>query len=201
MDIAAILNYLQDLPIAIAIRDSLYYFPLLESAHVIGLAMVFGTVLTMDLRMMGVASMERPFRVVTDDLLKWTWLAFAVTLLTGALMFTTNATVYYHATAFRIKMLLLLIAGLNMAVFELTVGKRAQEWGKSAKVPRAARIAGIFSLTVWLAVIVAGRMIGFETSNAAPEAQEAPTDIDFDEFLEGLPDEPPVPSDTPDNSQ
>lgn len=197
MDIAAILNYLQELPIAIAIRDSLYYFPLLESAHVIGLAMVFGTVLAMDLRMMGVASMERPFRVVTDDLLKWTWLAFALTLLTGSLMFTTNATVYYSTTAFRVKMLLLFLAGLNMAIFELTTGKHTKEWGKSAKVPRAARIAGICSLALWLGVIVAGRLIGFATSNAAPAAQEAPTDINFDEFLEGLPDEPPTPADNP----
>lgn len=193
MDIAAILNYLQELPIAIAIRDSLYYFPLLESAHVIGLAMVFGTVLAMDLRMIGLASMERPFRVVTDDLLKWTWLAFALTLLTGGLMFITNATVYYNTTAFRIKMLLLLLAGINMAIFELTVGKQAKEWGKTATVPKAAKIAGICSLTLWLGVIVAGRMIGFETSNAAPAAQEEPTDINFDDFLEGLPDEPPPP--------
>src|SRR3989442_15867051 len=96
MQIDAILQWLQATGLASRIRDSLFLFPLLESVHVIGLALVFGTIMVIHLRLLGSASIERPFKRVATDILKWTWAAFALTALTGALMFTTNATVYYH---------------------------------------------------------------------------------------------------------
>ena len=69
----------------------LYLFPIIESVHVIGLTMVFGTILIIDLRLLGLASSRRPFTAIAADVLRWTWLAFAVTATTGALMFVTNA--------------------------------------------------------------------------------------------------------------
>jgi hypothetical protein len=102
---------------AVSIRDSLYLFPLIESLHVFGLAMVFGTILIIDLRLLGLASTRRPFTMMASDILKWTWLAFALTATTGALMFITNAVVYYH-NAFQAKMTLLVLSGINTLIFE-----------------------------------------------------------------------------------
>src|SRR6185295_1631980 len=107
MSLTAFLASLEASQVAVRIRDSLYLFPLIESFHVIGLTMVFGTIAIIDLRLLGVASTRRPFTRIVSDVLRWTWLAFALTAATGVLMFITNAGVYYHNFYFRCKMALL----------------------------------------------------------------------------------------------
>jgi hypothetical protein len=121
--ISAFLKSLEESGLATRIRDSLFLFPLLESTHVFGLALVFGTITIIDLRLLGIASTKRPFQRMASDTLKWTWAAFALTALTGALMFITNAPVYYHNFFFRTKMLLLVLTGVNLIVFERTAGR------------------------------------------------------------------------------
>src|SRR5213594_2037712 len=108
MNIAGVLSSLESSSLAGTIRNSLYLFPLIESFHVIGLTMVFGTIAVIDFRLLGIASTRRPFSRIASDVLKWTWAAFGLTVLTGLLMFITNAGVYYHNFFFRSKMLLLL---------------------------------------------------------------------------------------------
>jgi len=146
MDIAAILQWIEGSRLAGTIRDSLLLFPLLESIHVIGLALVFGTIAIIDLRLLGAASTERPFRRMATDIMKWTWGAFALTAITGSLMFTTNASVYYHNFYFRTKMLLLVLAGINMLVFELTLGRAVHGWDTARSAPKAGRAAAVLSI-------------------------------------------------------
>src|SRR5262249_22687369 len=117
MTIADILSFLESSRLAERIRESLYLFPLIESCHVLGLTMVFGTIAIIDLRLLGIASSRRSFRKIASDVLKWTWAAFALTVATGSLMFITNAGVYYHNFFFRTKMVLLVLAGINMLMF------------------------------------------------------------------------------------
>ena len=143
---------------------------------------MFGTILVVDLRILGIASTERPFSRVSGDMLKWTWAAFALAALTGSLMFITNARVYWDNTFFRVKMLLILLAGVNMLVFQATVG-RSREWDRERRAPALGLICGVTSMTVWVLVIAMGRTIGFTTTGvAAKEAKVAPN-IDFDSFL------------------
>ena len=181
MDIAALLESLQASGLATRIRDGLFLFPMLESIHVVGLALVFGTIAIVDLRLLGKASTERPFQRMASDILKWTWAAFAMTAVTGALMFTTNATVYYHNSYFRTKMVLLALAAVNILVFELTDGRRIPLWDKAPSAPPKGRAVAVLSLAIWIAVIVMGRLIGFTTSRA--EVAPTPTDINFEDFL------------------
>src|SRR3984885_47200 len=129
------LKWLAATALAARIRDSLLLFPLLESTHVLGLALVFGTILVIDLRLLGAASAHRPFQRVASDIFKWTWAAFALTAVTGSLMFITNAPVYYHNFYFRVKMLLLLLTGINMLVFELTAGRAIHRWDTAPSAP------------------------------------------------------------------
>lgn len=182
--IAAILKWLEATSIATSIRQSLYVFPLLESAHVLGLALVFGTIAVIDLRLLGLASSHRPFRRVASDIFQWTWIAFALTAATGALMFITNAAVYYHNFYFRTKMLLLALAGLNMAVFELTARRTVAQWDEAPAAPRAGKAAAVASLAIWIAVICMGRIIGFTTTRATVKTQPPPS-VNFDDFLGG----------------
>jgi hypothetical protein len=185
VDIASILSGLQQTGLAVQVRDSLFLFPLVESAHVIGLTLVFGTIAIVDLRLLGIASSHRPFQRLAADTLKWTWGAFAVTALTGVLMFITNATVYFHNAYFRAKVVLLVLAALNVLVFELTAGRTVKQWDRAPAAPGVGRAVATVSLIVWVAVIVTGRMIGFTVTRAAA-AESAPVETNFEDLL-GLP--------------
>jgi len=189
VNIAAFLKALEATAVATKIRESLYVFPFLESTHVIGLALVFGTIAIIDLRLIGLASSQRSFKRIYSDILKWTWAAFALTALTGALMFITNATVYYHNFYFRAKMLLLVLAGINMGVFELTLGHKVESWDKSPSAPPLGRAVGVLSIALWIAVIFMGRLIGFTTTRAAVAAPPS-NSVNFDDFL-NAPGPPP----------
>jgi uncharacterized protein DUF6644 len=182
MNIAAILKTLETSGLATRIRDSLLLFPMIESTHVIGLAMVFGTIAIIDLRLLGAASAGRSFQRMAADILKWTWAAFAITAFTGALMFITNAQVYYDNFYFRAKILLLVLAGLNMLAFELTAGRTIRFWDQAPSAPFAGKAVAAVSLTLWLSVIVLGRMIGFTTTRAAVTAPP-PASVNFEDFL------------------
>ena len=190
MDIAGFLASLESSNLATRIRDSLYLFPLIESLHVIGLALVFGTIAIVDLRLLGIASIRRPFTRITSDIMKWTWAAFVLTATTGALMFITNANVYYHNFFFRTKIMLLAFAGINMLIFELTTGRTVHRWDKDAAAPLAGKTAAALSLLLWITVIFMGRWIGFTTSRS-----EAPLDpgINLDDLFPPRPDESGAP--------
>jgi len=195
MDIVAFLKSLEASGLATGIRDSLWLFPLIESTHVIGLALIFGTILIIDLRLLGIASTQRSFKRMASDILKWTWAAFALTALTGALMFITNSLVYYHNFFFRTKMLLLLLSGINMLIFELTAGRTIHNWDKAPSAPSAGKAVAAVSLVMWISIIAMGRLIGFTTTRAAV-LPPPPAGVNFDDFLQGAPDKsggtPPV---------
>ena len=177
---------------SLAIRNSLFWFPLLEAVHVMGLAMVFGTIVVVDLRALGVASYQRRFNIVSDELLRWTWAAFVLTAMTGVLMFMANPVVYAGNTFFRIKLALLALAGVNMMVFQFTVGRSAATWGEARSAPLVGKVACTLSLVLWVSIIFMGRFIGFTTTGqAAKEEPAAAAGVNFDDFLSGDAPAPP----------
>ncbi|HET9131120.1 MAG TPA: DUF6644 family protein, partial [Terriglobia bacterium] len=131
---------------------------------------------------------NRPFRKMASDILKWTWVAFTITFITGALMFTTNATVYFHNSVFQAKMAVLLLAGINMGVFELTTGRTARQWDTTSSPPAAAKRAGVISLILWITVIFLGRWIGFTTTRTTTTQEESSPPINLDDLFPGAPD-------------
>jgi hypothetical protein len=171
MDIATVLKAIEASALATWIRDSLYAFPLIESFHVIGLTMTFGTIAIVDLRLLGLASSYRPFTRVAE-VLKWTWAAFGLAVLTGALMFITNASVYFSNLQFRWKMVLLALSGLNMFIFERTCGRNVRRWDTDKSAPSSGKLAAVLSLILWISVIFLGRWIGFTTTGSrTPEVE------------------------------
>jgi hypothetical protein len=182
VNIAGVLSWLESSNASEAIRNSLYLFPLIESVHVLGLTMVFGTIAIIDLRLLGIASTKRPFRRIASDVLKWTWAAFALTVMTGFLMFITNAGVYYHNSFFRAKMALLVLSGINMLTFELTAARTVHRWDSDAKAPLAGRTAAALSLLLWITIIFLGRWTGF-TTTGRPQSTPEPDDINIENLL------------------
>ena len=122
-------------------------------------------------------------------------MAFAVTAVTGSLMFITNAAVYFHNAYFRAKIALLLLAAINMLVFELTARRTVAQWDRDASAPPLGRAVAAVSLVIWISVIVTGRMIGFTTTRASL-AEPAPVEQNLEELL-GLPGDgaPSAPTD------
>ena len=155
------LPWLQATSVAEFMQQSEWAFPAAESLHVVALCLVLGTIAIVDLRLLGVIAPRARFTAVARDCLHWTWGAFVVALLTGVLMFIANAESYVGNTAFRVKMLLMLLAGVNMAYFELRTVRTVASWDNQAAVPLAARLAGFLSLGFWIAIVGFGRWIGF----------------------------------------
>lgn len=152
------LEWLQDTRLALLVGES--WFPWVESAHVVFLAAVAGTIFTVDARLLGVASKHLRVSYLSSQLLPWTWVAFIGAVITGGMMFIANAVSYMDKTPFLIKMGLLLLAGLNMLYFQLVTWRSVSQWDNGRPVP-AARAAAAISIVTWLGVITFGRWIGF----------------------------------------
>lgn len=163
MEIASFLHWLQASKLAVAINSSAYLFPLIESLHVIAMTGVFGTILLVDLRLLGLASKCVPFTSLASDVLRWNWSAFALAVITGSLLFITNADGYFRNFYFRMKMLSIVLAGINAAVFQLTAKRSVGVWDTEDSAPNIGKTVAICSLTIWIIVIFCGRWIGFTT--------------------------------------
>jgi len=156
------LTRLQDLSFPTQIRESDWLFPTIETVHVFALVLVVGTIMTVDLRLLGFANKERPFSQVAAEMLPWTWTAFAIAALAGMLMFSSKALTYYGNIPFRLKMVCLLLAGVNMAMFHWLGTRHLEAWDRG-RPPRAAKLAGGVSLLLWTTIVAAGRWVGFTT--------------------------------------
>ena len=152
---------LYDSRIGTAIRESDNAFPIIESVHVLGITLLAGTIAVLDLRMLGVILREIPVRRIARAVLPLTWSGFVVIFISGFLLFWSEAAKNYTNPAFRIKLVLLILAGLNPLIFHTGVYRRAQEWELAAVAPWRARVAAIVSLTLWSGIIVAGRAIAY----------------------------------------
>jgi hypothetical protein len=151
-------EWLQATPLAVSVSED--WFPYVESLHVLCMAVVAGTILIVDTRLIGVTSRQLRFSYVSDRLLPWTWGAFVCSAITGGLMFMANATAYVHNTPFLVKMCLLVLAGINMLYFQLVTFRTVGSWD-AGRPSQAARMAGLASITLWIGVIGFARWTGF----------------------------------------
>ena len=151
-------EWLQSTPLAVKVGED--WFPYVESTHVVCLALVAGTIITVDARLIGLASRHLRFTYLSDRLLPWTWGAFICAAITGSLLFMANATSYASNMPFRYKMVLLLLAGLNMLYFQFVTFRSVSSWDTGTPAP-AARFSGVMSIVLWCGVIACGRWVGF----------------------------------------
>ena len=162
MDLDALLKALEATAVATAIAEGESLFPWIESIHVLAITLVVGTIMIVDLRLIGFASLDRAVSRLTRDVLPCTWAAFAIAAITGGLLFSSNASTYAHNFYFQAKLAFLLLAGINMMIFNLFSSRGSERWGASAAAtPVPARIAGAVSLLVWIGVVTFGRWVGF----------------------------------------
>lgn len=161
MILQAQLEWLYGTDFSVALRENDGWFAGIESVHVLAIALVFGSIAVVDLRLMGLASRERTVDQIAAAVLPVTWVAFAVAVVSGSLLFASNPPGYAHNDFFLRKMVLILLAGINMGVFHLLLNPGTNRDAKGLSVPRSDRIVGAVSMLLWVAVIACGRWIGF----------------------------------------
>ena len=157
----AFFEQLADTPWSMALHESEIAYSILESTHVWSLILFFGLVIVFDLRLLGWAFQKVPVSEFSRRLLPWTVLGFVLMVISGALLAWCEAGRLYSNVFFRIKVLFLLLAGLNVLIFHLTVYRSVSTWDLAPVTPMSARIAGSLSLALWFGLIAAGRAIGY----------------------------------------
>jgi hypothetical protein len=144
-----------------AIRESPLLFPVIETVHVLSISLLVGTAAIVDLRLLGVVLKREKVSDVVAQIEPLAWCGFAVMFVSGFLLFWSEAEKSYGNAAFRVKLLLLVLAGLNPLIFHATIYRSVTVWNDAPVAPRQARVTAILSLTLWGAIIVAGRAIAY----------------------------------------
>jgi putative copper export protein len=164
MSLSDVLERLQETPVALAISSGTpwrHLFPAIETVHVLCLTLTVGSIVMVDLRLLGLTSHDSSVSKLTREVLPWTWVAFLMSAIAGSFLFIYKAESYFFTTQFQLKFLCMFLAFINMVVFHLGVYRRVIEWDSQIPPPLAARLAGALSLGLWIAVIVFGRWVGF----------------------------------------
>ncbi|HEY3619063.1 MAG TPA: DUF6644 family protein [Candidatus Sulfotelmatobacter sp.] len=143
------------------IRQSLWLFPAIETLHLLGMAALVGTITVYDLRLLGWILRRERVSDLTRRLLPWVWAGFAVQVITGALLFSSEAVKVYDNPAFRVKILLILLVGAQALIFQWTSYRNVATWDDSQVMPAGAKMAGCISILLWIGIVAAGRLIGF----------------------------------------
>jgi hypothetical protein len=160
-DILAICKWLEQTSVGAGVRESLWLFPVIESLHLLGMAVLVGTIFILDLRLLGWTMRRVRVSALAGWLFPWTWAGFTIQLVTGTLLFSSEAVKLYANPAFRLKLLLICAAGVHALIFHRFVYRDVAAWNDSAVLPAGAKIAGLISILIWAGIVAAGRFIGF----------------------------------------
>jgi hypothetical protein len=159
------LEWLEGLGWTTAIRESSWGYPTIETAHVATVVVFAGLVIMMDLRLVGLAFTHAPMRQVQRRLFPWQMAGLVPSTATGLLLFVVDPLRYYGNVFFRVKLLLLALAGLNALAFHLVTHQKAERWDEDPQFVATAWRAGAVSLLLWSTVIVSGRLIAYNWFN------------------------------------
>src|SRR3984885_393172 len=144
-----------------AIRESLWLFPIIETLHIFGIISLVGGTSILDLRLMGLTFRDEPVSRLAKRFLPWAWFGFIVQVVTGILMFASEASKMNTNWAFQVKMLLILTAGINAVVFHFLAYQSVDKWDKDPVAPMSARLAGSASILLWFGIVAMGRWIAY----------------------------------------
>jgi hypothetical protein len=157
MDLLPAFEWLYTTAIGEAIRNSVWMFPVIEAFHLVGLGMIGGAVLLVDLRLLGVGLTSQPIARLSADAEPWMLGALTLMFASGIPLFLSEATKAYYSYAFWIKMTSLFL----VLLFTFTIRRRVIQTGMVVDNPQLAKLIAIVSLVLWFGVAWGGRWIGF----------------------------------------
>jgi hypothetical protein len=159
--VARICRYLYDSKVGSGIRESVWVFPIIEGTHLLGIALSVGMLCWFDLRLLGLVLRDEPVSKVWKQVMPVAFVGFALMFVTGVLLFWAEAFTAFHSVHFWIKMLLLVLAGVNALRFETTAHRNMADWDLAPVPPLNARMTGAISLILWMAIIITGRTMAY----------------------------------------
>ena len=152
------LEWLQSTPPAIFVAETLWAYPLFETLHTLGMALLIGSLGLINLRILGYKP-ELPL-VGTLDLLPLAWLGLSINIVSGLALFMSDAVYFWDSVTFKVKLGLILLAGINAFLLSQSVFRDAR-LGHSARPSSGARLIAASSLVFWVGAIIAGRLIAY----------------------------------------
>lgn len=153
-------GFIESTALALAMRKSIWLYPAVETVHIIGLALLVGSIAVLDLRLLGL-SRSLPVRKLAAHVLPWTLASFLLIVPSGLLMFIAHAGDFIANPVFALKMGLILAAGTNAALFHAGVFRGVAAWDVDVMPPLAARASAALSLLFWVSVIACGRLLAY----------------------------------------
>jgi len=157
----SICQAIQDSAIGMSIRESVWIFPVIETVHVLGLALSVGTIILLDLRLIGAGWRHASASQIVNGLKHWYLIGFGLMFGSGALLFWSEAAKCYKSIPFRFKMLFLFLSGVNALIFEFRFKPTMNEWERKERAPAGAMTVGWCSLVFWVGVIALGRWTAY----------------------------------------
>lgn len=154
------LSWLENTGVAVTVRESAWAYPAVETVHIIGFVTVVGAAAMFDLRLLG-ASRGLPVTDTARHLLRWSRASLIVVVPSGLLLFMVSATALWTNPAFRLKLVLLVAAGVNAYIFHRWHFKTVSAWDRDVPTPPGAKISAAVSLVLWASVISCGRFIAY----------------------------------------
>ena len=161
LDWIGLCKWLEQTPVGTHVRESLWLFPTIETLHLFGIVLLVGSTSFFDLRLLGLIMRDQPVSKIVGKMEPWAIAGFIVQVVTGFLLFASEATKCFTNAAFRVKMLMIVLAGLNAAFFHWTAYRSVNKWDTSPNTPFGAKFAGAFSILFWFGIVAAGRWIAF----------------------------------------
>jgi hypothetical protein len=157
------LQWLANTQFSTTMRESTWAEPIVETVHVLTLTLFLGFAVLLDLRLLGICLTRKRVSEVLAQFNPWLFGGFAVMVVTGTLLFCGDPVSFYNTKPpfFKAKMIMLVLAGLNVMLFNLTLGRRVAEWDTGTGTPRGAKVAGIVSIVLWILIVAAGRAIAY----------------------------------------
>lgn len=168
ISLTAFCHWLEGTQASVALRESIWVYPIVESIHVLTLAVFLGLTVMLDLRLLGAAMRATPVSRLVQRWMPWMIAGLAVMLVTGVLLFYAVPVRTYLNVFFRLKLVFLLAAGVNAGIFHLMARRTMQQWDLDAQPPWRARVAGGLSLALWAAIVICGRMIAYNWFDQGP---------------------------------
>ena len=162
MDIVSWCHWLQNTSWATSIRQSDFLFPVIEGSHILALSLSVGLIIMLDLRLLRLMLPTERVSKIMHQVMPWALPGFAIMFLTGLLLFFAQAEKVYTNGYFRVKMLVLVLLGINALVYQVKFYPAMAEWDLSESVPRGAQLIAAVSLVFWMVVIACGRLMAYE---------------------------------------
>jgi len=159
--LAAMWEWLARPAIMAMLLESVWFYPIVESVHVLVIVIFIGLNVMLDARTLGITLRRVPASEVAAHILPWVAPAALVTLVTGMLLFLTDPTRFSANPFFLVKTIALVLAAMNLLIFHAGVYSRVREWDNARTPPRAARISAACSLALWTVVLVASRLVAY----------------------------------------